>query len=60
MVVKKEVIIAILEDISKDMQRDLFKADEMWTDREDHARIVGYLEESIRSAKRRIDSITKK
>ena len=57
---KKEVIIAVLEDISKDMQRDLFKSDEMWTDGVDFPRIIGYLEESIRSAKRRIDSITKK
>ena len=57
---KKEIIIAVLEDISKDMQRDLTKADEMWTERADHARIVGYLEESIRSAKRRIDKLSEK
>ena len=57
---KKETIIAVLEDISKDMQRDLENSDRMWMERADHARIIGYLEESIRSAKRRIDSITKK
>ena len=57
---KKEVIIAVLEDISKDMERDLIETDEMWMERVDHARIIGFLEESLRCAKRRIDKIYEK
>ena len=56
----KEVIIAVLEDISKDMERDLIEADEGWNNGKDHAMLVGYLEAALASAKRRIDSITKK
>lgn len=57
---KKEVIIAVLEDISKDMERDLREAAEGWNNGKDHAMLIGYLEASLASAKRRIDSITKK
>ena len=57
---KKEVIITVLEDISKDMERDLIETDEMWMERVDHARIIGFLEESLRCAKRRIDKIYEK
>lgn len=57
---RKIEIIAILEDISNDMKRDLAKADEMWDARAEHARIVGYLQESLRVAKRRIDKLSEK
>ena len=57
---KKEIIIAVLEDISKDIQRDLENSDRMWMERADHARIIGYLEESLRTDKRRIDKLSEK
>jgi len=54
---EKEVIIALLGDISNDIKIDLLKSEDMLSNKENKDRIIGYLEASIKSVKRKIDKI---
>jgi hypothetical protein len=55
----KEVMVAVIDDIKKDLILTLDQSDAKWNAKENPARIVGYLEEAIRMAVRRLDNINK-
>jgi hypothetical protein len=55
----KEVMVAVIDDIKKDLILTLGQSDDKWNAKENPARIVGYLEEAIRMAVRRLDNINK-
>ena len=55
----KEVMVAVIDDIKKDLILTLDQSDAKWNANVDPAHIVGYLEEAIRLATRRLDNINK-
>ena len=51
---KKELMIAIIENIADDLQKDLNISYEKWDDKESHAYIVGYLQSTAKTTLSRL------
>ena len=57
---KKDEMIKALELLVDEMQCKLARAEQMWQNKESHAKIVGYLEASLDIAQLEIQSIIEK
>ena len=57
---KKNEMIKALELLVDEMQSRLANSEQMWQNKQSHARIVGYLEASLDLAQLEIQSIIKK
>ena len=54
---KKDEMIKALELLMDDMQSKLANSEQMWQNKESHARIVGYLEAALDQAQKKIQQI---
>jgi hypothetical protein len=57
---KKELMIAIIEDIANDLQKNLNTSCKDWDEKESHAYIVGYLQSTVDSTISRLKLLTNK
>ena len=57
---KKDETIKELELLIDEMQSKLAQSEQMWTNKESHAKIVGYLQASMDLAQMKIQSIIEK
>ena len=54
---KRDEMIKELDELVDVMQYRLYKSEQMWQNKESHAKIVGYLEWALDQAQRKIQSI---
>ena len=54
---KRDEMIKELEKLVDDMQYSLASSEQMWQNKESHARIVGYLEAALDQAQKKIQQI---
>jgi hypothetical protein len=57
---EKVVMIDWLKIISEDLQLRLDNSEKMWQDKENHAKIIGYLQASLEMTMDKLNSLTKK
>ena len=57
---KKDEMIKALELLVDEMQSKLAQSEQMWQNKESHAKIVGFLEASLDVAQLKIQSIIEK
>ena len=57
---EKGVIIKCLENISEDLQLRITHSEQMWQDKEVHAKIIGYLKASLEMTMNKLNNLTKK
>ncbi len=57
---EKEIMIECLEIISEDLQLKLEYSEQMWKDKESHAKIIGYLQASLEVTMNNLNNLTKK
>ena len=57
---KKDEMIKELESLIDEMQSKLASSEQMWQNKESHAKIVGYLQASMDLAQMKIQSIIEK
>jgi hypothetical protein len=56
----KVVMIDWLKIISEDLQLRLDNSEKMWQDKENHAKIIGYLQASLEMTMDKLNNLTKK
>ena len=54
---KRDEMIKALERLVDDMQYSLSNSEQMWQNKESHAKIVGYLEAALDNAQKKIQQI---
>ena len=57
---EKVVMIQWLEIISEDLQLRLDNSEKMWQDKENHTKIIGYLQASLEITMDKLNNLTKK
>jgi hypothetical protein len=57
---EKVVMIQWLEIISEDLKLRLDNSNQMWQDKENHAKIIGYLQASLEMTMDKLNNLTKK
>jgi hypothetical protein len=57
---EKVVMIDWLKIISEDLQLRLDNSEKMWLEKENHAKIIGYLQASLEMTMDKLNNLTKK
>ena len=57
---EKVVMIDWLKIISEDLQLRIDNSEQMWQDKESHAKIIGYLQASLEITMDKLNNLTKK
>ena len=57
---EKVVMIQWLEIMSEDLKSRLEHSNQMWQDKENHAKIIGYLQASLEMTMDKLNNLTKK
>ena len=57
---EKVVMIDWLKIISEDLQLRIAHSEQMWQDKEVHAKIIGYLKASLEMTMNKLNNLTKK